>query len=217
MPNIISWNVLFREYEKEYHPESKILKTYPNEEERVEFIVAMLKENSNEETILCLQECSSAICNVLTVTFNDTHRVFAYNIREDEHLVTVAPKEFEMHWAGSNQTSNGYLVIYSENTYIVNCHLIPSRYSSVSVLEYLRKFLDIYSGNVFIAGDFNENHKKVKEDLKGYYVCPYYGKTYKGKSIDHIIFAIDEIHYTHVLIKQEHLSDHHAISLTYEL
>ena len=75
----------------------------------------------------------------------------------------------------------------------------------------------MYIGKVLIAGDFNENHKKVNEELGKYYICPYYGKTYKNKSVDHIVFVIDEAKYKTTLIKHEQLSDHHAIALECDL
>ena len=217
MLRIISWNVLYRAYEEKYNPVSKILKTYPKEEDRVNGIISLIQVMSDNVTVICLQECSSAICDKLTTVFAKTHRVFTYNIQNDEHLVTLASKEFKMIWKGTHETCRGYIAVHNDSVTIINCHLLPQRYAKSSVMKLLRGFLDTYSGVVFVAGDFNENHKKVKEKLGGYYVCPYYGKTYKKKPIDHIVFAIDEAQYKNTLIIQEQLSDHHAIMLDFEL
>jgi hypothetical protein len=217
MQSVISWNVLYRAYEEEYYPDSTILKTYPKEEDRVNGIITLIQNKANNDTVICLQECSSTICEKLATAFAETHRVFAYNIRNDEHLVTVAPKEFKMIRGGSHETSNGYLAVHNGPVTIINCHLLPRRYAKSSVMKHLQGFLDKYPGIVFIAGDFNEIHKKVKEKLGEYYVCPYYGKTYKNKPIDHIVFTMDDAKYKTTLIKQDQLSDHHAIALDFEL
>jgi hypothetical protein len=215
MQSIISWNVLFRKYEEEYYPNSKILEKYPNENERVTKIVAFLKENSNAQTVLCLQECSTQVLDSLVTIFKSTHFVYSYNIRDNEHLVTITPKEFQMVWSGPHNTTNGYLIVYNGLYHIVNCHLLPQRYAKSSVMKRLREFGEEY-GIVFIAGDFNETHRNVKERLWMKYSCPYYGKTYKHKAIDQIVFNLDMVYETSI-IKQEYISDHHAISLKFVL
>ena len=221
MPKIFSWNIMFRKYEILYHPESKIIETYPNENDRIDRIISILRYYITCKTFLCLQEVSSKILEKIIFNFENTHKIFSYCIRssedENEYLVTVAPKEFNFNikWSGEHETSNGYLVIQDDKTTIINCHLLPQRYAKSSVMDYLREFLIMYSGNIFIAGDFNENHKKLKNELYGYYICPYYGKTYRKKPIDNIIFAVDKIKYRTSFIKHNYLSDHYAILLDF--
>lgn len=218
MFNIISWNVLLRKYEEEYHPVSDILSSYPDEKDRVIDIVDLLQKNIDEKTIITLQECSSEIIKELTKVFT-TQKIFSHNIRNDEYLVTVAPKDFELEWSGQHPTANAYLVIRNKTTRIVNCHLLPQQYTPISVMKYLLDFFapDPYRV-LFIAGDFNEKHNQVRKELECRFVCPSYGKTYiyKNTAIDQIVFdTVNEYRFTKIL--QNNMSDHHAIKLWYGL
>jgi hypothetical protein len=219
MLRVISWNVLYRKYEEKYNPRSQILKTYPKEIDRVTAIVSKLKANVNSNTVICLQEASTNLINVVATVFATTHQIFATKIRDNEHLVTVVPVNITVnctYW--SHGTSNGYIAIQSDLYHIVNCHLLPQRYAKSSVMEYLNEY-ESNNKNVFIVGDFNEKHNKIRNSLQTRFVCPYYGKTYKKKPIDHIIFDVTDktCKYTPTLITQTNLSDHHAIMLDLKL
>jgi len=220
---IISWNVLYRDYETKYNPTSKILTV--SEEERVCKIIELLKPQVESTTVICLQEVSSKVMMALFHAFEATHTIFSHNIREDEHLVTVTPKEYKLCFATveeqqrtENHTSNGFLTVSNDRYIIVNCHLIPQRYAKVNVLEHLLSFTTSRKGNktVFIAGDFNERQKIVKMTLGDHFTCPSYGRTYKKKPIDHIIFTKNIVNYTAGHILQNLISDHHAIKLDFE-
>jgi hypothetical protein len=213
MSKIISWNTLYIEYEKKYNPKSKILSRYKNnEEKRIDDIVRVLIKNIDKETTICLQECSEILLNKIKYEFTE-HKVFAYNIgrEKDEYLITIAPKEFIMDKCIDHPTSNGYLSITNGKYKIVNCHLKPQRYvENNDVLKYLYNL----PKNMIIAGDFNEKYHIVKKVLNGRYTVPKYGKTYKGKMIDHIIYDL-LLNVKTEMIKTEYLSDHHAIKMIY--
>lgn len=213
MSKIISWNTLYIEYEKKYNPNSKILSRYKdNEEKRIDDIVSVLIKNSDNKTIICLQECSRLLLNKVKYKFIE-HSVFSYNIgsKDDEYLITIAPKEFRIDQCIDHPTSNGYLLITNGKYKVVNCHLKPQRFvENKNVLKYLYDL----PKDVIIAGDFNETYYIVKKVLNSRYKVPIYGKTYKGKMIDHIIYDLS-FNVKTKMIKTYYLSDHHIIQMTY--
>jgi len=215
MSKIISWNTLYIEYEKKYNPNSKILLRYKdNEEKRIDDIVSVLIKNSDKETIICLQECSGLLLKNVKYKFTE-HEVFSYNIgrKNNEYLITIAPKEFIMDKCIDHPTSNGYLSITNGKYKVVNCHLKPQRFvENNNVLKYLYDL----PRNTIIAGDFNETYYIVKKVLTGRYNIPIYGRSYKGKMIDHIIYDL-MLNVQTEMIKTKYLSDHHVIKMTYEL
>jgi hypothetical protein len=216
MPKVISWNVLYRAYEEKFNPNSEILSTYSREEDRVAQIVSLLKEHIDLDTVACLQEVSTPVILGLVKEFEKSHRIFSYNLREDEHLVTITPKEFKLENGYSHDTSNGYLEVTNGISQVINCHLLPQRYTKKNILEYLCKMGNT-KRDTFIAGDFNELHSKVKEKLQGKFTCPYYGRTYKHKAIDQIVFNAKPSEHTAQKINQVHISDHHMILLDFQL
>lgn len=212
MVHIISWNILYRKHEEKYNPNSIILKTYTNEKNRIIDTINLLQKYMKSDTIVCLQEVSYDAISILMRFFEHTHNIFFYNVRKSEYLVTIAPRDFKLFKSYRNSISNGFLIIHNNKYFIVNCHLIPQRYTRYSVMDYLLNLLS--QNELFIVGDFNELYKNIKKQLSKRYTCPYYGKTYKRKAIDQIIFNID-ISYTTRLIKQKNISDHHAIELIF--
>lgn len=215
MTRIVSWNVMYRPYEEQYNSNSVILKKYPNEKIRSIEIINTLLKFFTEDTIFCLQEVTLYIICLLSDIFSKTHNIFFHNVQNDEYLVTVAPKEDTIllkSW--SHFTSNGYLLINYKNTQIINCHLKPQQYikkASIKNLDYL-KSLKNDNINTFIIGDFNEHYKNLISKLSDHFTCPFYGKTYKRKLIDHIIFDIQNLQYTTLNIKTD-ISDHNLIIL----
>lgn len=209
---IISWNVLYRDYEKEYKPDSKILLAYPNEEEREDEIINMLNQNITLESVVCLQEVSQNLLDKIFEKFSQTYKIFFYNIRYEEFLVTLTPFNFEMVSGYSNNTSNGYLIVKNNYMKIINCHLVPQCYTHENVLRYVRKFSNDKL-LTFVAGDFNELYKVVRSRLQTNFICPYYGRTYKKKPIDQIIFNQSLYKYRSEKVLQRNLSDHRMIKL----
>ena len=51
---IISWNVLHIAYEKEYNPNSLILKKYNNDNDRLMDIIKYIKTIIDSQTIICM-------------------------------------------------------------------------------------------------------------------------------------------------------------------
>lgn len=218
MTKIISWNVLYRGYEELYCPDSTILSAFPKETERVAEIVLMLSVVSqvDKDTVVCLQEVSSDVIAALLSQFGKSHTLFSHCVRNDEYLVTIAPKHFVMEWSGSNDICNACLSVSNDLCRVVNCHLLPQRYAAADVMEYLLE-LQTDDKLTLIAGDFNEVHKTVKERLHDKYVCPYYGKTYKKKAIDQIVFTPNCFAEYETGKHMTDISDHHLIYLEIKL
>lgn len=219
MVRIVSWNVLYRKYEERYNPNSLILHEYPEEFLRVIQIVAFIYNQMTKDTIVCLQEVSSMLLDALTSVFKHSHRIFDYQDSREDFLVIIAPNNFYLDFCLSHKTSNGYISITDGNINVITCHLIPQRFISrnTNVLEYLRNLCKS-NRKTFIAGDFNEQYKIVKSKLDNDFICPYYGKTYKRKALDHIIFKSSiEDKYLVNKIDNEFLSDHDMIVLEIEL
>lgn len=228
---IISWNVLFREYEECFNPNSKILSHYSNDNERLLDIVYLLKNHVNSETIVCLQECNYSLFILLKNTFNISHEIFKINVNEEEEneekeneeenefLITLTPRE--MNFCIENICFNKYkrafrscFVLSNDNIRIINCHLKPQRY--VKNLEVLSMFkLFSFDKRNIIAGDFNENYKTIFTKLKYKYTIPYFGHTYRKKSIDNILFNFYS-KYDNLLINTELMSDHHMLLLEFD-
>ena len=219
MLRIISWNVLYRKYEEQYNSNSSILKKYPNEYLRAIQIVTFIYKQITENTIICLQEVSSMVLNNLTAVFRISHNIYHYQDSNEDFLVTITPKNFRLDFCQSHKTSNGYMSVTDGKMYVINCHLKPQRYISknTNILEHLKSFRKT-NNQTFIAGDFNENHKIVKSKLDNDFICPYYGKTYKSRAIDHIIFDTEEKNsYEVKKVDNEFISDHDMIILDIEL
>ena len=219
MVRIISWNVLYRKYEERYNPNSDILHKYPEEFLRIIQIIAFIYNQMSQDTIVCLQEVSTMLLNTLTSIFKNSHHIFDYQELREDFLVIIAPKNFYLDFCHSHKTSNGYISITDGNINVINCHLKPQRYvsKSTNVLEYIKN-LRKSGRQTFIAGDFNEHYKIVKSKLDNDFVCPYYGKTYKRKALDHIIFeSRNETWYKVDKVECKFISDHNMIVLDIEL
>ena len=219
MLRIISWNVLYRKYEEQYNPESLILNKYPEEFLRLIQIITLIYDQMKDNTIVCLQEVSSILLDKLRTVFGNFHNIFQYQDSREDFLVILAPQNYDLDFCCSHKTSNGYLSITNGKINIITCHLKPQRYISktINILEYI-KTLRKTNQKTFIAGDFNENHKQLKSKLNNDFICPYYGKTYKKKAIDNIIFdSRIETNYNTQKIDTKLVSDHDMIILDIEL
>jgi hypothetical protein len=210
--NILSWNVLFREYEETYNPNSSILKEWKNESEREDKIIKILKENSDDNSIILLQEVSQNLLEKIMNSFQEK-QIFSYNVRSNEFLVTITMKEiFEKELIKQHDTANGYLSIVKNNLRIINTHLIPQRYCKINIMDYLLKLPN--ESNLIICGDFNETYKNVCSFLEKRYIIPYFGSTYKNKKqIDYIIFDNKNIKHKIVKVLTNNISDHNLIKI----
>ena len=56
--NILSWNVLLRDHEERYNPDSTILSLWNQEKYREDKIINILEKYSDENSIILLQEVS---------------------------------------------------------------------------------------------------------------------------------------------------------------
>lgn len=208
--SVFSWNVLYRKYEEQYNPHSDILKKFPEENDRQQGILEMIKHYINPYMIMCLQECDKQLLDLLKHTIR-THTIFSTKIRDDEYLVTLSPYGFLKEDCENHPSSNGYLIISNKKYRIVNCHLLPQRYAKVDVLGFIKNLPT--DKITIVAGDFNEGYYKVSEKLNNRYLIPRYGKTYKHKEIDFIIIDT-KIRY-HVNQITNNMSDHKAIQLVF--
>ena len=211
--NIISWNVLLRDYEEKYNPKSYILKKWNNEKSRIEMIINKIKENSNKDSIILLQEVSSNMKEKLSEEFSNKH-MFSYLVRTNEYLISLVPSNsnFKEEIWKKNNMSNGNLIINNNFIRIINTHLIPQKYCNDNIMSYIINLP--FDMKLIIAGDFNEYYKKVNNKLKLRYTVPLFGNTYKKKQIDHIIFDND-LEYKCTKIFSNNLSDHHLIKLCF--
>jgi len=211
--NIISWNVLLRDYEEKYNPESEILTVWTDESQREDKIIDVINQHSNDKSIVLLQEVSLALVDKIKQVFDKNKLVFTHKITENEYLVTITPQFYIKQLWVQNQLSNGYLVVKNSNLRIINTHLIPQRYTKYNVLDYI---LNLTSNvDTIIAGDFNENWKKVNTTLESRYKVPFFGNTYKKRHIDHIIFDKTlPYDYTTSNISCNKISDHNLIKLS---
>lgn len=219
MQRILSWNVLYRPYEVKHNPKSHILSLYPQEKNRVNAILCVLKMYVDKEEIVTLQEVSTPVVNALYDSFSQTHQVFTYHICKDVHLVTLAPHKFnfKLEYSYTNSVSKGFLSIVSDTFRLINCHLIPQRYTKENVMEYLYS-LFTKDKPTCIAGDFNARYNILKMTLWNTGItCPYYGKTYKKKALDHIVFDLDSLNYKTRMIYQDKISDHNLIQLEIQI
>lgn len=213
MLRVVSWNVMYREYEEEYNPNSEILKKYVNEQLRIEQILIFIRENITPNTIICLQEVSNDLLWKLSEVLISSFNIFSANVENNNNVVTLAPKSFlQDDFCNSSSVSHAYVVINNGKTRIINCHLKPQRFAKGDVLEFVKNMKKVDT-TTFIAGDFNELHKNVYKKLHDNFICPYYGKTYKKKAIDHIIFDLSDVTSYKVCKKPNDLSDHDMIIL----
>jgi hypothetical protein len=210
---VVSWNVLFRQYEEIHVPDSEILKRYPVDIVRTIEIYEFLSPFISQDYIICLQECSIELLTLLQFRVPYGKKVFyEYNSKGGDYVITIAPDTFRKVNFELNTLCVRNCVIVEDNwTRIINCHLIPQRYVEISVLEYL-KSLTTY--NTIIAGDFNAMRKDLLFKMQEWTI-PYYGKTYNHKrDIDFIITNMQADTYDSSMVRNgKQLSDHEMIIL----
>jgi hypothetical protein len=208
---VISWNALVRKYEEKYNPTSLILKKYPEEQKRLTEIVDIIAGIITPDTIVCLQECSQALVEMLENTLGE-YRIFKKMIFEDEFLVTIVKKDTNLEVEeNSVPLRRGCLVLVNAFYRIINCHLVPQKYIEIPIFDNLKSIAKNDKIN-FICGDFNSIYLE-KIFPKKYYTVPFFGTTYKKKSIDNIIVSRPNLDHTAYKIDPEQLSDHTIIKL----
>lgn len=215
---IISWNVLYRQYEESYNPNSTILEQFSDEkiriQEQFEFII---KESmQDEEIIICLQECSVDLLRLLQKYYKDKKAVFFQAAKsnddeneksEDSHindnkqntpivnlnessdyLVTIAPLNYKRSEWITHAGFRGYILVHNDENYVFNFHFRPQKCVKTYILGTLKPPNIPFDKNVFITGDFNNYYKKVFSALNRFYHIPYFGYTYAQKQIDYIMY-----------------------------
>lgn len=205
---VLSWNVLFREYEEKYHPKSAIL-SY-TEDQRLHIILDFVEKSLDIDTVICLQECSTPLIDSLKNIVSSTYTIYTQKARNEDFLVTICATRHNFFQEELiHPTARGYLVISNSKYRVVNCHLVPQKYCEQSVMGFINQLPT--DRITVVAGDFNEYYKKVSYKLGSRYTVPRFGKTYKRREIDFII--IDRpIKYRTETVPFS-ISDHHAIRL----
>jgi len=213
----ISWNVLHISHELKYNPNSIVLQCHPDETLRLKKIIELLREHTIDHTVICLQECSSEMLNLVSCEFNKTHNLISQKIpkSKDEYLITLTPKflKFSQEKKRIPKGANGLSIVVNDFLKIVNCHFKPQfTVKTETVLESLVKECDSSLLTV-AAGDFNETSKAVKRTLGSKFHVPYFGRSYKKrKCLDFIVFNLD-IKYRSGIIDSSNLSDHRPVVL----
>jgi hypothetical protein len=207
---IFSWNVLYRQYEEKYNPGSCILKNYPVESKRAENIVHVVKQYCKDKNVICLQECSEEILNLLLENIID-YKVFYSSFSCKDYIITIAPKDYDVEVSVEYPVCRGIVVIKNTNYRIANCHFIPNRILTTCVFSYVKN-MPKNRINI-VAGDFNEKYNIVKRILKKHRV-PWFGNTYKSKQIDHIVIDREK-RFNTTLLDSNGLSDHKPILLDF--
>jgi len=215
---VVSFNTLYINYEKKYNPGSSIIINYPNDNDRLLDILKIIIENINTDTIVCLQECSHNLLNILKNGIDlITYNLFSQEIDTDVFMVTIAPVNysFKMENILKNKyekIAHGYLVISNDNMRIINCHLIPKFAAKGNIYSFINETCS--DKKCILAGDFNEKYKNIIKYLQDYTV-PYFGPTYKKtKEFDQIVFNFKSI-FDIKKIDTYSVSDHSAILIDF--
>ena len=117
---------MYINYEKKYNPNSHIISNYPDDNDRLLYISNFILKNIDIETIVCLQECSCELLNILKnkidLLFYD---IFSQEIDEDVFMITISPVNFSFKIENilKNKYKNiahGYLIITNDNIKIIN-------------------------------------------------------------------------------------------------
>lgn len=215
---IVSFNTLYINYEKKYNPSSSIIINYPNDNDRLRDICKIILENINNDTVICLQECSRNLLIIL----NDkvdllSYNIFSQEIDEDVFMITISPVNFYFKIENIpkndyEKLAHGYLIIYNDNIKIINCHLIPKFAAKGDIYPFIND--TCVNKKCIVAGDFNEKYKNIIKYLRDYTV-PYFGSTYKqNKDYDQIVFNFKSI-FDIKKIDTYSVSDHCAISIDF--
>lgn len=211
---VISWNVLFRDYEILYNASSsKILKKYPEEKIRIDNIVNVIKKLAKPDTIFCLQECSELLIKLCKDIF--VNRKIFYRKANSDYLVTITPENSEfVEEEQTVQIQRQYLSVSNKHFRIINCHLRPQKFCEIPLFEMLNTIAKNDKTNI-ISGDFNEpNLGKYFPN----YTVPFFGCTYKNQTIDSIIISKKNMPYTAFKISPKgHLSDHKIVKAQFLL
>ena len=216
--DIISWNVLLRNHEEKYNPESSILKTWKNEENRCKNIIKILVDLIliKPHILICLQEVSDLLLKKIRTGFGISYMIFSQKLKTKipEFLVTITPHHFINQNIKQNYDIAKALLLVKNPTTgmtVLNTHLTPQRFCKYNVMQYLGDTKNY----TIIAGDFNEIYKNVNFNLGKKYGVQKFGNTYKKNQIDHIIILGKNTKVQNKnKINMNHISDHHLISLT---
>lgn len=208
---LLTWNVMHRDYETKYNSNSEILTQYKNEDKRLEKQLEIIKNNLNENTIFCLQECSKDIKKNIEDNIS-SHGIYSHKLNKNEFILTLAPKDYFIVEHYENKSIRGGLMISNNEHNIFNCHLNPKHIvENEIVLDSIVNLPD--NLKTIVCGDFNENYENVNNHLNGYYIIPKNTNTYKKRCIDHIIFDFNASKYNNEVIDCNNTSDHKIVKL----
>ena len=215
--NIISWNTLYRDFEIKYEKDSEILKKYPQESKRIltQFLLIEKLIHSDKDNIICLQECSDELYQLLREKLGESYKYFTEKHEDGDMLVTITPLDY---FRCDMPVYTGFRLsmLVSNNTYdVLNCHLKPQfMIKGHNVLSSFKK-LRVHNKTI-ICGDFNESYNNVQYALNRYYTVNNYGNTYKDKKcLDYILYDFKITEKTLYNLTQKNTSDHNIITLTF--
>ena len=151
---------------------SSIIINYPNDNDRLRDICKIILENINNDTVICLQECSR---NLLIILNNKvdllSYNIFSQEIDEDVFMITISPVNFYFKIENIpknyyEKLAHGYLIIYNDNIKIINCHLIPKFAAKGDIYPFIND--TCVNKKCIVAGDFNEKYKNIIKYLRDY-------------------------------------------------
>lgn len=219
---IISLNSLLRDYESKYRRNSKYLKRYPDELERVNTTVKFVFDLSSKDTIICLQECSALLLNQIKIKFSNEYCLFSQKVDDnpEDNLITLIPKSFGSFYKVTPKSKldgivNGLLIISNGECVVVNCHLIPQKHckKDVNVLECIN---NEFSCNIptIVTGDFNAVYEKVSKVFNQKFNVPFFCNTYRRTQLDYILISKNSnCDFYKKTVVHNDFSDHNLIKL----
>jgi hypothetical protein len=194
----ITWNVLFRYHEEKYVPQSEVLKKFPDEANRINAQIALIKdaiENSSSPLIISLQEVpGDLMLRLKEITTHNLHickhnrqvQVIStkwYTMDENEYLCTLIPKSLGDFTQESYEFGIGKsaLILNQGSMMLINLHTRPGKDGifslNVTYKIFCSKFLAQDPQNfVVIIGDMNNSYDniltKMSSHTKPYSIHP---------------------------------------------
>ena len=219
---IISFNVLLRYYEETYKTNSKYLKRFPIEEERVEETIDFLLKLCKSGAIICLQECSKQFMNTMRKKSGEDYTFYSEIVdnNPEENLITLIPKRYGKFVKVDTENkldgiASGILVLSNSRCVIANCHLVPQKYCKrdVDVLGAVNEEFAC-SLPTIVAGDFNAMYDKVSKVFGEKFNVPFFCNTYHRTQLDYILISKNSNYdFYKKTVAYNDFSDHNLIKL----
>lgn len=196
---LITWNTLHIYHEEKYVPESNIMKSFPDESDRINTMINQLKSLLDNRTkmIACLQEVSGDLLEKIYVNFSDKYKIYEFeHNRIPTHVSTekyTSPKEYLITLISKDIYETGVdiaklqfekegkamlAVVFNNNLIVINTHLPIAIERDELILSIMNKFVKTYEEekivkNIIICGDFNDT---LQRSLKALYDDGHYDK-----------------------------------------